>query len=177
VDRFWNETGNSLFDVIDCDHRPGVNDASRRPNQIFAVGGLPLQLIDGERASRLVHTVESNLLTPIGLRSLAPQEPAYVPHYEGGVLQRDSSYHQGTVWPWLLGPFVDAWVRVRLNTLEARAEARMRFLSSLRDRFRDAGLNHISEIADAEAPHTPRGCPFQAWSMGEYLRLLAALSQ
>jgi predicted glycogen debranching enzyme len=175
--RFWNETANGLFDVIDCDHNPGVNDASLRPNQIFAVGGLPLQLIGGQRASRLVETVETNLLTPIGLKSLAPKETAYVPRYEGGVLQRDSSYHQGTVWPWLIGPFVEAWLRVRKNTSEAKAEARARFLPPLYDHLHEAGLEHISEIADAETPHTPRGCPFQAWSMGEYLRLLSTLSQ
>lgn len=176
-DRFWNETASGLFDVIDCDHNPGVNDASLRPNQIFAVGGLPLQLISGQRASRLVETVETDLLTPIGLRSLATKETAYVPRYEGGVLQRDSSYHQGTVWPWLIGPFVEAWLRVRKNTSEAKAEARARFLPPLYDHLHEAGLEHISEIADAETPHTPRGCPFQAWSMGEYLRLLSTLSQ
>jgi predicted glycogen debranching enzyme len=174
-DRFWNNTGGGLFDVIDCDHKPGVNDPSLRPNQIFAVGGLPLQLIDGQRAKQVVETVEANLLTPIGLRSLGPTEPPYVPHYEGGVLQRDSSYHQGTVWPWLIGAFVEAWLRVRQNTPEAKAEASARFLSPLREHLREAGLNHISEIADGEPPHTPRGCPFQAWSVGEYLRLLSAL--
>jgi predicted glycogen debranching enzyme len=176
-DRFWNDAAGGLFDVIDCDHKPGVNDPSFRPNQIFAIGGLPLQLIDGQRANRAVEAVETRLLTPIGLRSLAPTEPAYVPRYEGGVLQRDGSYHQGTVWPWLIGAFVEAWLRVRQNTPEAKTEASARFLTPLRDHLREAGLNHISEIADAELPHTPRGCPFQAWSMGEYLRLLSALSQ
>jgi predicted glycogen debranching enzyme len=175
VDRFWNEAAGGLFDVIDCDHKTGVNDGSIRPNQIFAIGGLPLQLLEGERADRVLQTVEANLLTPIGLRSLPPKEPAYVPHYEGGVRQRDGSYHQGTVWPWLIGPFVEAWLRVRRNTPEARAEARARFLPPLRDHFREAGLNHISEIADAESPYAPKGCPFQAWSMGEYLRLLSIL--
>jgi predicted glycogen debranching enzyme len=174
-ERFWNEAAGGLFDVIDCDHRSGSNDPSLRPNQIFAVGGLPLQLIKGERAARLVGTIEANLLTPVGLRSLAPKESAYVPHYEGGVAQRDGSYHQGTVWPWLIGAFVEAWLRVRGNTSEAKAEARGRFLPPLRDHLHEAGLNHISEIVDAEPPHTPKGCPFQAWSMGEYLRLLSSL--
>jgi predicted glycogen debranching enzyme len=174
-ERFWNEAAGGLFDVIDCDHLSGSNDPSLRPNQIFAVGGLPLQLIKGERAARLVGTIEANLLTPVGLRSLAPKESAYVPHYEGGVAQRDGSYHQGTVWPWLIGAFVEAWLRVRGNTSEAKAEARGRFLPPLRDHLHEAGLNHISEIVDAEPPHTPKGCPFQAWSMGEYLRLLSSL--
>lgn len=175
--RFWNEAASALFDVVDRDHRSGVNDPSLRPNQIFAVGGLPLQLLEGERARRVVNTVETNLLTPIGLRSLAPSEPGYAPHYEGGVVQRDGSYHQGTVWPWLTGPFVEAWLRVRNNTIEARAEARERFLDPLRKHLDDAGLGHISEIADAEYPHTPRGCPFQAWSMGEYIRLESILAR
>jgi len=174
--RFWNEAASALFDVVDCDHRPGVNDPSLRPNQIFAVGGLPFQLLEGERARRVVNTVETNLLTPTGLRSLGPREPGYAPHYEGGVVQRDGSYHQGTVWPWLIGPFVEAWLRVRNNTTEARAEARKRFLDPLQKHLDDAGLGHLSEIADAEYPHTPRGCPFQAWSMGEYIRLESILA-
>lgn len=86
-------------------------------------------------------------------------------------MQRDGSYHQGTVWPWLIGAFVEAWLRVRDNTAEAKTEARRRFLDPFRAHLVDAGLGHISEIADAEYPHTPRGCPFQAWSIGEYIRL------
>ncbi len=86
-------------------------------------------------------------------------------------MQRDGSYHQGTVWPWLIGPFVEAWVRVRGNTTEARREARARFLNPLLGHLEEAGLGHVSEIADAEPLHTPRGCPFQAWSVGEVLRL------
>jgi glycogen debranching enzyme len=146
-------------------------DAAFRPNQIFAVGGLPFQLLEGERAERIVSLVEGKLWTPLGLRSLAPTEPDYKPHYEGGVMQRDGSYHQGTVWPWLIGPFVEAWVRVRGNTTEARREARARFLTPLLGHLEEAGLGHVSEIADADSPHTPRGCPFQAWSLGELLRV------
>src|SRR5207249_4086062 len=92
-------------------------------------------------------------------------------HYEGGVTQRDGAYHQGTVWPWLIGPFVEAWVRVRGNNAAAKKEARAKFLAPLLGHLEEAGLGHISEIADAEPPHTPRGCPFQAWSLGEVLRL------
>jgi glycogen debranching enzyme len=84
---------------------------------------------------------------------------------------RDGSYHQGTVWPWLLGPFVEAWVRVRGGTAEAVEEARRRFLGPIGEHLAQAGVGHVSEIADADAPHTPRGCPFQAWSVGEVLRL------
>lgn len=171
--RFPN--GDGLFDVIDCDHEPGKNDPSVRPNQIFAAGGLPFSVLDGEKARRVVDLVEDRLLTPVGLRSLAPGEPGYTARYEGGVLQRDGSYHQGIVWPWLIGPFVEAWLRVRGGTAEAKTEARERFLVPLHEHLEEAGLGHVSEIADAESPHTPRGCPFQAWSVGELLRVEALL--
>lgn len=169
--RFWNAEGNHLYDVVDADHQPGNLDASLRANQIFAVGGLPLQIIDGEQARQIVDAVELYLLTPLGLRSLTPQEPGYMPHYRGGLRERDSAYHQGTVWPWLIGPFVEAWLRVRNGTQDARREARARFLAPLIEHLNYAGLGHVSEIADAEKPHTPRGCPFQAWSLGELMRL------
>ncbi len=170
-ERFWYAEGAFLYDVVDVDHRPGAVDAAFRPNQIFAVGGLPLSLLAGERAQRIVAAVEERLWTPLGLRSLAPGEPGYSPHYTGGVRERDAAYHQGTVWPWLIGPFVEAWLRVRGSTQAARAEARRRFLAPLYTHLGEAGLGHISEIVDAEAPHVPRGCPFQAWSLGELLRL------
>jgi len=169
--RFWNEPDGCLHDVVDPDGRRGQADSTFRPNQIFAVGGLPLPLVTGERARRIVDAVETRLYTPLGLRSLAPGEPGYAPRYEGGVRERDGVYHQGTVWPWLLGPFVEAWVRSRGDTPVIRREARARFLAPLLAHLDDAGLGHISEIADAEPPHTPRGCPFQAWSVGEALRL------
>ncbi len=169
--RFWNSDGNYLYDVVDCDHQPGTVDRSFRPNQIFAVGGLPLMLLSPERAPPVVDAVETRLLTPLGLRSLAPNEPGYVGHYGGGVAQRDGSYHQGTVWPWLIGAFVEAWLRVRGNSAEAKAEARARFLPPLFEHLEHAGLGHVSEIADGDPPHTPAGCPFQAWSLGELLRL------
>ena len=110
-------------------------------------------------------------MTPLGLRSLAPDEPGYAPRYEGDSSARDAVYHQGTVWPWLMGPFVDAWLRVRGNTEAARVEARSRFVEPLISHLDEAGLGHVSEIADAEPPFTPRGCPFQAWSLGELLRV------
>ena len=169
--RFWNMEGGYLFDVIDADHETGKLDATFRPNQIFAVGGLPLALIEGEPAKRIVDVVERRLWTPLGLRSLAPEESGYTPHYQGGVRERDGAYHQGTVWPWLIGPFVEAWVRVRGNTNEAKREARSRFLTPLLDHLNAGGLGHVAEIADAEWPHTPRGCPFQAWSLAELIRL------
>jgi glycogen debranching enzyme len=105
------------------------------------------------------------------LRSLAPGHPDYVGRYTGDPDRRDAAYHQGTVWPWLMGAFVDAWVRVRGNTKDARRAARKRFLEPFETQLATGGLSHLSEIADADAPFTSRGCPFQAWSLGEYLRL------
>ena len=169
--KFWNEHAGYLADVIDCNHQPGVVDLTFRPNQIFAVGGLPLLLLSKEKARRVVDAAEALLLTPVGLRSLAPGEPGYAPHYQGDSRARDSVYHQGTVWPWLIGPFVEAWVRVRSSTAKAKKQARERFLPPLYEHLNHAGLGHVSEICDAEPPHTPRGCPFQAWSLGELLRL------
>lgn len=169
--RFWHEQGGYLFDVIDADHQPGKLDASFRPNQIFAVGGLPLQIIDGEQARWIVDAVERRLWTPLGLRSLAPEEPGYTPRYQGGVRERDGAYHQGTVWPWLIGPFVEAWLRIRSGGADAKREARSRFVAPLQEHLNHVGLGHVSEIADADPPHTPRGCPFQAWSLAELLRL------
>ena len=157
--------------MIDVDHIPGTRDDSFRPNQILAVGGLPVALVDGIRGRAIVDAVERHLLTPVGLRSLAPGEPGYAPRYEGDSAARDAVYHQGTVWPWLIGPFVDAWVRVRGNTAAARRDARARFVDPLLTRVQTLGLGHLSEIADAEAPFEPKGCPFQAWSLGELLRL------
>ena len=169
--RFWNAEAGCLHDVVDVDHLPGTADTSFRPNQIFAVGGLPWPVLEGEQARAVVDAVEERLLTPLGLRSLAPGEAGYRARYEGNAAGRDSAYHQGTAWPWLLGPFVEAWLRVRGHSPEARAEARERFVAPLLAHLRVAGLGHVSEIADAEPPHTPRGCPFQAWSLGELLRL------
>ena len=169
--RFWNETAGFLADVIDCDHQPGTADFTFRPNQIFAVGGLPHSLLSASKARRIVDAVEKRLLTPLGLRSLASSEPGYAAHYQGDSRARDAVYHQGTVWPWLIGPFVEAWVRVRGKTPQAKAEARQKFLTPLYQHLQTAGLGHISEICDAEPPFTARGCPFQAWSLGELLRL------
>jgi predicted glycogen debranching enzyme len=169
--RFPNPENGGLFDVVDADHRPGGNDRRIRPNQIFAIGGLPYPVLQGELARGVVDLVERELLTPLGLRSLAPDDPDYAPHYRGGPVERDSAYHQGTVWPWLIGPFVEAWLRVRGHSGTAKAEARARFLPPLLAHLETAGLGHVSEVADGDPPHTPGGCPFQAWSLGELIRL------
>jgi predicted glycogen debranching enzyme len=169
--RFWNESDDALYDVIDVDHVAGTHDSSFRPNQLLAVGGLPLPVLEGERARRLVTRVEARLWTPMGLRSLAPDARGYCGHFGGGPSARDAAYHQGTVWPWLLGPFVDAWVRTRGGTEAAKREARMRFLDPLLASTQAAVTGHLPEVADGDPPHRSGGCPFQAWSLGEALRL------
>ncbi|MEO5820061.1 MAG: amylo-alpha-1,6-glucosidase [Vicinamibacteraceae bacterium] len=167
---FWNEATGCLYDVVDVDHEPGRRDGTIRPNQIFAVGGVGDPLITGARARSLVDVIEARLWTPMGLRSLAPGEPGYAGHYQGPPESRDGVYHQGTVWPWLIGAFVEAWLRVHPDEPDAATIARTRFLAPLLAHLDEAGLGHISEIADADAPYTPRGCPFQAWSLGELIR-------
>jgi predicted glycogen debranching enzyme len=169
--RFWNPSAGYLYDVVDVDHVPGTADASLRPNQLLAIGGLPYAVLDSELSRSVMDVVEARLWTPLGLRTLPRDDQRYVRRYEGGVLSRDGSYHQGTVWPWLLGPFVEAWVRVHGGGADARHEARRRFFDPLVEHLSRGGVGHISEIADADPPHTPRGCPFQAWSVGEALRL------
>ncbi len=170
--KFWHEERGCLYDVIDRDGQPGQRDGSLRPNQVFAVGGLPLVLLPPAQARRLVATVEANLLTPTGLRTLAPSDAGYRARYEGGPAQRDAAYHQGTAWPWLLGPFVEAVVRVNGDTKAARTAARVKYVEPLLASLpTNPGLNHLPEITDAEHPYASRGCPFQAWSMGELTRL------
>jgi predicted glycogen debranching enzyme len=173
--RFWNAARGCLFDVIDVDHVPGRVDDRLRPNQVFAAGGLPRLLLGRTRSRQVVDLVERELLTPLGLRSLSPGDRAYRGSYQGDVHSRDGAYHQGTVWPWLAGPFVEAWLRARGDTRAARVEARRRFLEPLLAHLDGAGLGHVSEIADGDPPHAPRGCPFQAWSLGELLRLASLL--
>jgi predicted glycogen debranching enzyme len=171
TERFWNEAAGYLNDVVDSNHERGNADATLRPNQIFAVGGLPYPILEGERARKVVDAVEKNLWTPLGLRTLAPGHPEYHARYAGGIVERDGAYHQGTAWPWLAGPFAEAWIRAHGGTDKARREARRRFLEPLLTHLDDAGIGHLTEVADAEAPHRAGGCPFQAWSVGEALRL------
>jgi predicted glycogen debranching enzyme len=162
---FWNEELGCLYDVVNGT-RP---DSSIRPNQIFAVS-LPHSMLSTERARKVVGKVEEHLLTPFGLRTLAPSDSQYRGHYTGGPIERDGAYHQGTVWPWLLGPFITAYVKVNLGSDEARRQART-WLSPLESHLADAGLGHISEIFEGDAPHRPCGCIAQAWSVAEILRV------
>lgn len=160
---FFYEAGGYLYDVVDAD---GRGDASLRPNQIFALS-LPFPLLQGQRAAGLLEVLTRRLLTPVGLRSLDPADPRYRARYEGGPAERDSAYHQGTVWSWLLGPYVTALVRIRGDAGKKSGRQLLRRLEAHLD---EAGLGQISEIFDAEPPHEPRGAIAQAWSVGELLR-------
>lgn len=166
---FWNAKRGCLYDVVDVDHERGRVDPTLRPNQIFAAGGLPLPLLDGDRARQMVDVVERELWTPMGLRTLGPSEAGYAGRYQGDSTQRDRIYHQGAAWPWLAGAFVDAWLAVRGRSPEHQREAQRRFIQPLLDQRHAVGLGHLSELADGDAPHTSRGCPYQAWSLGELI--------
>ncbi len=162
-EQFWNPDTHSLFDVIGPDGRP---DASLRPNQIFAVS-LPFPVMDGDEAKSIVEVVSEHLLTPFGLRTLAPGSPDYHPHYgPGDGMARDGAYHQGTVWPWLLGAFCDAHLKVYGDKAKTRALLDTLLTTGLTE----YGIGTLAEIFDAEAPYAPNGCPAQAWSVAEVLR-------
>lgn len=166
-DRFWYEEGQYLYDTIDG---PDGDDPSIRPNQIFAIA-LCEDLLTKEQAAQVLHIVREHLLTPVGLRTLSPTDVRYHPRCEGGLIERDRAYHQGTVWPFLLGPFVTAWLKTFGQTAKTRTEARS-FLNGLEAHLQEACLGQVSEIFDGDSPHRPRGCPAQAWSVAEPLRAL-----
>ncbi|MDB5077577.1 MAG: putative glycogen debranching enzyme [Chloroflexi bacterium] len=161
-DRFMRADLSYLADVLDG---PQGDDWSLRPNQIFAVS-LPYPLLDGSAARSVVDAVGRSLLTSYGLRSLAPVDPAYHGSYGGDTLHRDNAYHQGPVWTWLMGPYVEAYYRVYQD-----ASAALQLLSPFQDHLRDAGLGSISEILEGDPPHFPRGCIAQAWGVAEVLRV------
>lgn len=165
--RFWYEQGGYLYDVIDG---PEGNDASLRPNQLYALS-LADDLVPRDQAQQMLRLVEEQLLTPVGLRTLSPTDSRYRPRYEGGVPERDGAYHQGTVWPFLLGLLVTAWMKTFGRSAAVRNKARG-FLAGLDAHLHEACLGQVSEIFDAEAPHQPRGCFAQAWSVAEPLRAL-----
>ncbi len=160
--KFWNAEMKCCYDVIDS---PGIgDDASLRPNQIFAVS-LPQSPLTGPQQKDVVDICARRLLTSHGLRSLAPDSPQYTGHYGGGPRERDAAYHQGTAWGWLLGPFVHAHLLVY-----QKPGAAMSFLEPLGRQIQSHGLGTLSEIFDADAPFAPRGCVAQAWTVGEVLR-------
>jgi predicted glycogen debranching enzyme len=158
--RYWFDAGGHLYDVIDG---PEGDDASLRPNQLMALG-LAFPLVDGERARRSLDRVTEKLLTPFGLRTLSPEDPRYLHRFAGDHRSRDAAYQMGIVWPWLLGPYLDAHQRIHRDpTIVARV------LAPFGTHFREAGLGSISEIFEAEAPYRPAGAIAQAWSVSELL--------
>jgi predicted glycogen debranching enzyme len=161
-DRFWYEEGGYLYDVVDGEQG---EDAACRPNQIFAIA-LDHPVLERSRWEPVFQVVKDRLLTPVGLRSLAPGHRDYKPQYYGDLRARDAAYHQGTVWGWLAGPFVDAWLRLHP---EDQAGAR-RTLEGFLAHMSEAGVGTLSEIFDAEEPFHARGCIAQAWTVAEVLR-------
>jgi predicted glycogen debranching enzyme len=166
--RFWYPQGGYLYDVVDGEQG---DDAACRPNQVFAVA-LAHPVLERQYWGPVVEVVREKLLTPVGLRSLSPDHPDYKPRYYGDLRARDAAYHQGTVWAWLIGPFIDAWLKVHPEDLAGAAH----FLDGFRAHLGEACLGTISEIFDAEPPFTPRGCAAQAWSVAEVLRCWVKLA-
>ncbi|HKD78547.1 MAG TPA: amylo-alpha-1,6-glucosidase [Candidatus Angelobacter sp.] len=164
---FWNEQARCLYDVVDG----GSPDSSMRPSQILAVS-LHHSMLSPERARSVLEAVERDLLTPVGLRTLSRSDSRYRPTYGGNQYSRDSAYHQGTVWPWLLGPYVSAYVRVNGGKTPQSRERAHDLLRGIEQHLSEAGLGQISEIFDADEPHLPQGCFAQAWSVAEILRAL-----
>lgn len=161
---FWNESQKCLYDCVNGAQK----DASIRPNQIFTVS-LPHALLDPNRSKWVVEMVERELFTPFGLRSLSPKDPLYKAHCQGDPWTRDRAYHQGTVWSWLLGPFITAYLKVHQHSEQSQFQAKS-WLKHIESHFFHTGLGQINEIFDGQAPHAPRGCIAQAWSVGEILR-------
>jgi len=168
---FWNPEAGCLFDVVGA----FTHDAAIRPNQVIAIS-LRHSLVSPAHARKVLEVARRELLTPFGLRTLSPNDPQYRPRYEGGVWERDSAYHQGTVWPWLAGPFFTAQLRFASDGRQAVAEAKT-WLEAFAVHLSDAGLGQVSEIFDGDPPHTPRGCIAQAWSVSELLRLAKTVSK
>ena len=163
-ERFWNKEGNYLYDNIDENNQA---DTEIRPNQLFALS-LPYSLIDdASKAKAILKVVEENLYTPVGLRSLPKSDAHYIGVYGGDQWHRDSSYHQGTVWSWLLGPYVDALVKVKSKKSKVK-----KVIDNFKYHLNEGCIGSVSEIFDADAPHHPRGCVAQAWGVAEVLRVI-----
>jgi predicted glycogen debranching enzyme len=168
--RFWNPDRQYLYDIVDGEH--GDDDACR-PNQVIAIA-VPFSPLEKEKWELVLKAVADELLTPVGLRTLSPRDPDYKPRYFGDLRARDAAYHQGTVWPWLIGPFVDAWLLTRPQDIEGARELLVPLLHHVTGA---ACVGSISEIFDAQPPYTPRGCFAQAWSVAELARALARLAE
>ena len=168
-EKFWFAEGGYLIDVINPDGKP---DYSIRPNQVFALS-LPFHLIDGQKAKSVMNILRSKLYTAVGLRSLSPEDPEYKGHYGGDIFLRDSAYHQGTVWSWLLGPYIEAGIKTVGESFRTEAVETIRLFAS---QLNEGCIGTVSEIFDGDAPHHPRGCVAQAWGVGEILRVAKTYS-
>jgi glycogen debranching enzyme len=166
--QFWYEKGGYLYDVIDGE---SGDDPALRPNQVFAIS-LPRPVLDPKYWEPVLQVVTEKLLTPVGLRSLAPGHPDYRSRYFGDLRARDASYHQGTVWTWLIGPYIDAWLKLHPGDKQTARG----LLQAFEPRLSEWCIGTINEVFDAEAPFTPRGCVAQAWSVAEVLRCLVKTS-
>ncbi len=164
-ERFWFAEGGYLYDVVDCDGASGSADSSCRPNQLFAIS-LDNAVLEQTRWAEVMRVVEEKLVTDVGLRSLSPDHPDYKPIYSGDLRARDGAYHQGTVWAWLIGPFIDAWLKVHPGDTEGARK----FLARFPQHLSDDGIGSISEVFDAREPHHAGGCVAQAWSVAEVMR-------
>jgi predicted glycogen debranching enzyme len=166
--KFWYQRGGYLFDLIDG---PQGDDVSLRPNQIFSIA-LDKPVLAPALWKQVVDICQKELLTGYGLRTLSPKDKAYRPHYKGNRFDRDSAYHQGAVWAWLIGFFLDAWLKVYNDKKKAR-----QFFKSFEGHLTEAGIGSISEVFDGSVPHIPRGCIAQAWSVAEVLRSMIKLNK
>jgi glycogen debranching enzyme len=171
LNTFWYDGGGYLGDTWN----DGALDTSLRPNMIFAVS-LPHSPLDAGKRALVVRAVKENLLTPRGLRTLSPNDPSYRGRCTGDQSSRDSAYHQGTVWPWLLSPFGEAFLKVAEDKIQARRFLIALLRDFLRSHLREAGLGSLSEIFDGDAPHEARGCIAQAWSVAGVLHLYRLIS-
>jgi predicted glycogen debranching enzyme len=170
--KFWSPELGYCYDVVDAEKEGGGNDSSLGPNQVFSIS-LPHAVLAEDKWQQVLDIVRKELLTPMGLRSLAPSDPNFKARYDGDLRSRDAAYHQGTVWAWLIGPFFDAWLRANPGDW---ATART-FLAGFDAEMSEAGIGTIGEIFDAEPPFSPRGCIAQAWSVAEVLRCELRLGQ
>jgi predicted glycogen debranching enzyme len=173
-DRFWFASGGYLYDVVDAwpGEARGSNDPRCRPNQVLAIA-LDHPVLREDRWERVMQIVRDRLVTPVGLRSLAPDDEEFKSRYFGDLRARDAAYHQGTVWAWLVGPFIDAWLRVHPGDVRGAEQA----LDGFRPHLDEACVGSISEVFDATPPFTPRGCIAQAWSVAEVLRALVKIAR
>jgi glycogen debranching enzyme len=161
---FWYEEGGYCYDVVG----PEGPDASLRPNQVIGLA-LPYSLYPRDKGQQVLEAVSEHLLTPYGLRTLSPEDPRYRGRFEGGMFERDAAYHQGTVWPWLLGPYVSAFFWLQGVAADTRAQAREMLLPLVRS-LEEGCVGSIAEVYDGDSPQRPRGCFAQAWSVAEVLR-------